>query len=430
MSGGGEKFRLGAAIRAFAETRWRVLTLRTRADLEAYQERRLQRWLIEAVPRVGFYRQRHPQTLDDLPFVSKPELMADFSAFNRLGLTGEQAWAHFRAGTAPPGHFVGASTGTSGNRGLYLISDTERARWLGTMLAKLLPRFPLESARVAVILPQNAALYQQPGRGGRLALRFFDLHEGFASLPERLIDYGPDTLVAPPKVLRFLAEKGLPKGVTRLFSGAEVLDAVDRRHIEEGFGRPVHEIYMATEGLLATSCSAGRLHLAEDVMHFDLQEGPIGSGLVTPVISDFSRTTQIMARYRLNDLLKLSAKACPCGSPMHVVDAVVGRDDDCLLLPAIAGSGEVMLTPDVVRNTILNAAPSADDFRCDQVSAHGLDIRLPERLGDGETEAVRRAVEQLLSRNGAYARIDLRREAIAPPVEKLRRVRRSWKAGS
>lgn len=428
MSGRGETFRMGAATRAFAETRWRALVLRTRADLEAYQQRRIQKWLAEAVPTVGFYRQRRLGGLEDLPLVAKSDLMADFSAFNRLGLTTEHAWAHFRAGTAPPGHFVGASTGTSGNRGLYLISDRERARWLGTMLAKLLPRFPLERARVAVILPQNAALYRQPGRGGRLALRFFDLHEGFASLPARLMEYGPDTLVGPPKVLRFLAEMGLPKGVTRLYSGAEVLDAVDRQRIEEGFGRPLHEIYMATEGLLATTCREGRLHLAEDVMHFDMQDGPPGSGLVAPVISDFSRSTQIMARYRLNDLLQLSRQACPCGSPLRVVDAVVGRDDDCLLLPALTGAGAVTLTPDVLRNTILNAAPTADDFRCEQVSAHGLHIRLPENLGEEETQAVRRAVEGLLALNGAYARIDLRREAIAPPIEKLRRVHRSWKA--
>ena len=352
--------------------------------------------------------------------------MACFDGFNRLGLTAEAGWAHFRAGTAPPGHHVGASTGTSGNRGLYVISARERAQWLGTMLAKTLPHFPFERARVAVILPQNAALYRQPGRGSLLSLRFFDLHEGFDGLPGRLAAYRPDTLVAPPKVLRFLAEEARLPSVRRLFSGAEVLDPMDRGVIEGRFGVTLGEIYMATEGLLATTCRHGRLHLAEDVMHFELEPGPAGSGLVSPVISDFSRSAQIMARYRLNDLLRLSSSPCSCGSPLQAVEEVVGRNDDVLSFPSVEGRRRIAITPDILRNSILNAAQGLGDFRCMQVSEDALVVLLPPGTEDATRRAVEYALLALFQRLGARVLLHIEEKDLPPPIAKLRRVSRAF----
>ncbi len=109
---------------------------------------------------------------------------------------------------------------------------------------------------------------------------------------------------------------------------------------------------MATEGLLGVTCAHGRLHLTEDCMHFSFEEK--AGGLSLPIISDFSRKTQIMARYRLNDLLRLSAEPCSCGSPLQVVDEVVGREDDIFYLQGDDGP-LVALTPDILRNTIVDA---------------------------------------------------------------------------
>lgn len=416
-----------AALRAFVEARWRAARLKSRSEVEAYQAKRLGVWLTRDVPAVAYYRSRHVRMLSDLPLVDKSDHMASFGAFNRLGLSAEAGWAHFRAGTAPDGHHVGASTGTSGNRGLYLISAAERARWLGTILAKTLPRFPLESARVAIVLPQESALYRQPGRGRLLALRFFDLNKGHADLPARLSTFHPDTIVAPPKILRFLAEAGALGGLRRCFSGAEVLDPPDRRIIEAHSGLKPGEIYMATEGLLATSCPYGRLHLAEDVVHFEYEPGPEGSGLVAPVISDFSRTTQIMARYRMNDLLRLSRSPCPCGSPFQAVDEVVGRHDDVLLLRSSESVLPVMITPDIVRNTIVRAAPGITDFRCVQDGPASLRVLLPPNSGAAAERAVRDALSALIASRGAAATLDISEAPLPVSSVKLRRVCRQWK---
>ncbi|TIU20141.1 MAG: CoF synthetase, partial [Mesorhizobium sp.] len=116
---------------------------------------------------------------------------------------------------------------------------------------------------------------------------------------------------------------------------AETLDPVDRPVIEGFFRLPLDQIYMATEGLFAVTCRQGGLHLAEDSVFFEFE--PAGEGLVTPLVTAFRRQTQIMARYRMNDLLRLSDQPCRCGSPLRCVDEIVGRIDDVFRLASPSG---------------------------------------------------------------------------------------------
>ncbi len=184
-------------------------------------------------------------------------------------------------------------------------------------------------------------------------------------------------MVAPPRVLRRLAEAGALAGV-QAFSGAEVLDPLDRRVIEAASGRRVREIYMATEGLFGVGCPHGTLHLAEDVVRFEW-EPVAGSRLAGPVITDLVRRTQPMIRYRMNDLLELDPNPCPCGLALQPVRRIEGRIDDCLW---ITGGDRVarMVTPDVVRNALVDADARIDDFRIVQIGPAALDVRLPAAL--------------------------------------------------
>ena len=65
----------------------------------------------------------------------------------------------------------------------------------------------------------------------------------------------------------------------------------------------------------------------------------------------------------MNDLLRLSSTPCPCGSPLQAVAQIEGRSDDILSLPARTGTGEVFITPDILRNAIVDADRRIDDFR-------------------------------------------------------------------
>lgn len=396
---------------------WRARHIRSRAQLDALAKRRLQSWLAHSVPKVPYYAARAHANLADLPVVDKAVLMSDFAAFNTEGITAEAGWIAF-AGTRKIGDLiVGASTGTSGNRGLFVISQAERFRWLGTILAKALPGFWRQPHRVAILLPLNTPLYDSANRLRRLKLRFFDLGEDWV---DDLCAFQPTVIIAPPKVLRLMAEKELPLQPQRVFAGAETLDPLDRGVIAGYFHQPVGQIYMATEGLMAVSCAQGTLHLCEDTMYFELPAFGPEPDLREVIISDFSRDVQIMARYRMNDLIRLGPP-CACGLPHRTVAEVVGRADDCFYL-----SGD-MVTPDVLRNAVVDADRMITDFRIIQTGADSIEVQIP--IGC-DAEVVRKALIAVLARRDMSPAITVEQGVLKPDMSrKLRRVENRYRPG-
>lgn len=382
------------ALRAYGATLARAAWLRDRAALAAWQERRLQTWLGKGL---GVAR------LSDLPFMDRAGLMAGFANFNLPQLTVDAA-TMIAEGRSPPlsGYHVGLSTGTtSGRRMPYVISEAERFVWLGTILAKTLGAAALGRPRVAVALPRSSALYDAANQGRALPLCFVPLHEGFQAACLRLMAFQPDVIVAPPRLLHWLALKNAPLTPSRIFAAAEMLDPPDRAAIAAGFpSARLGEIYMATEGLFAVSCHHGRLHLAEDCLHFDLVQA--GDGTAEAVVTDFTRRAQIMARYRTGDLLRMVP--CPCGSPLRAV-TVAGRITD-----RIGGHA-----PDTLRDAVL--AQGVADFRLVQHGEADPILTLPP--GQDQT-APQRALMALLQRP---VRIENRPLAL-PEDSKLRRVMR------
>jgi putative adenylate-forming enzyme len=416
---------LAHAALAFWRTKRLARRLKTRADIEAWRKRRLARFIARDVPAVPFYADLGARRLDDLPVMDKATLLANFERLNRRGVTLAEAQTAIDGGQdRVKGLVVGQSTGTSGNRGVFVISEAERFTWVGVLLAKALPDFPAVRHKVALALPGYSQLYASAAETGRLAIRFFDLGLGVDAWLSALIAYAPDTIVAPPKVLRALAERGGLEPA-HVFSGAEVLDPLDRAAIEAGFGATVREIYMATEGLFGVGCPHGVLHLAEDVVAFEWEATPGSDALVTPLITDFTRRTQIMARYRMNDLLRLSDAPCACGSPLQAVASVEGRQDDVFLLPGAAVGAVVMVTPDVARNAVVDADRRILDFRVVQAGPDEVVLSLAAELPPDAARAAAAGLERALARAGAVGvRVRLASGLNVPLDRKLRRVRR------
>jgi phenylacetate-CoA ligase len=358
-----------------------------------------------------------PIRLVDLPVMDKAQLMVDFASYNVPGVTAQQVRDAMARDYRIGSHTVGASTGTSGNRGFFVISDAERFRWLGTILAKTIADLLWHRQRVAIILPQGTGLYDSANQFRQIQLRFFDLTVGPETWQGALETFDPTVIVAPPKVLRHMAEQGFRAQPIRVFSAAETLDPVDRPVIEAAFGAPLEQIYMATEGLLGVTCRHGCLHLAEDSIHFEFE--PAEDGLVTPLISSFRRDTQILARYRMNDLLRLAPEPCPCGSPLQAVEEVVGRMDDCFHL-----QGQ-LITPDVLRNAVLTADSRITDFRIVQTGRQDIALTLPPDLPSETADRAKHQLETLLRHRGLRAEVTLIRKPLALDVSrKLRRVER------
>ncbi|MEP2784765.1 MAG: F390 synthetase-related protein [Pseudoruegeria sp.] len=383
-----------------------------------HQEQALNRWLVHSVPNVAAFADA-TSCLAALPVMDKSQLMANFARYNTAGITAEQVRTTLDSSDRIGGLTVGASTGTSGNQGLFIISDAERFRWLGSILAKTMADLLWRKQKVAILLPRGTGLYDSANQIQRLQLRFFDVTRGVDALRAELEAFDPSVIVAPPKVLRVMAEDAFNLRPLRVFSAAETLDPIDRPIIEAGFGVPLGQIYMATEGLLGVTCRHGRLHLAEDSVHFEFEA--VANGLVTPLISSFRRETQILARYRMNDLLRLDPEPCPCGTPLQAVSEIAGRMDDCFHLQS--PRGVQMITPDMLRNAVVMADHRITDFRLIQTGPDAVSLALPTTLPQDAGMAAMHSLTTLFERHGVKAKIT---ETYAPIIldvtRKLRRV--------
>lgn len=404
---------------------------RDREALLAWQDARVRRHLSWVRARSPYYRDLFadldPREWRAWPTTDKAAMMANFDAFNTAGVTLARALAvatraeterNFAPTIGPL--TVGLSSGTSGARGVFLVSSDERRRWAAVILRRLLPGGLARPHRVAFFLRADSNLYRTV-RSRRLQFTFFDLLAPFESHHERLAKLRPTVLVAPPGALRLIAEHGPPLAPERVVSVAEVLEPQDRAAIEARLG-PVREVYQATEGFLGVSCAHGRLHLNEDLLAVDLEEA--GEGRFTPVVTDFSRRTQPIVRYRLDDLL-VPAPACACGSPLLALERVEGRRDDVLLLPARDG-GVRRVFPDFVRRALM-LAPGVREYRARQTAPDTLEVEVVPDTAD-----VRGSAALALSRAWADLGVEdvhvhFVPYAFTPGARKLRRVERTWR---
>src|SRR5699024_2207014 len=89
------------------------------------------------------------------------------------------------------------------------------------------------------------------------------------------------------------------------------------------------------EGFLGCTCQHGTLHLNEDIVHIEKEW--LDDNRFIPIITDFTRQTQPIVRYRLDDILIQRKDPCPCGSHFTAIKYIEGRCDDVLILPGKNG---------------------------------------------------------------------------------------------
>jgi putative adenylate-forming enzyme len=345
------------------------LAFDTRAALERHQQRRWNRFASTWLVRSPYFSRFMGQPLDTWPLMSKSDMMTHFDRINTAGLKLADvlacALAAERTRDFSPkvrGYSVGLSSGTSGSRGVFAVSPKEQAQWAGVMLARLLPRGIFAGERVALFLRADNNLYRTV-RSPWLSFEFFDLMEPLAQHASRLSRYAPTIVVGPAQVLRALGQARKDGRIRiqprQVISGAEVLEPFDREFLAQSLG-PVSEVYQATEGFLGSTCRHGTMHLNESYLIVEPQW--LDDDRFVPVITDFTRTTQPIVRYRLDDILVRSKAGCPCGNPEMAIERVEGRCDDMLRLPGQDG-GAVDIFADGLSRAIAQALPISADYR-------------------------------------------------------------------
>lgn len=424
-----EKLRI---IKAFFGKLKTLHELRDVQHVKKRQQRLLRKLMRHARRNFAFYAECSSTDFNTWPMIDKTILMREFGIMNSHGLSRDVAWAAAEDGlkasnsSAALGNLtVGTSTGTSGQRGMFIVSAQERALWLGSILARCLPDFPWVKHRVAVMLATGNDLYTTANGSGRLVFAFFDLKQGLEIHARALEKFEPDVLIAPPKAVRALADMKIQLKLKHVFTGGEVLDPLDGAPIETWFGVRPRSIYQATEGFLGVACAQGTIHLNEDDMLFEEEPVAGQANHFVPIITDLRRRAQAMIRYRLNDVLVKRTTPCPCGSPLMALQRIEGRCDDVLSFAAASGKNMVAIMPEALRATILDSDRSIQDFRLVQKTLDQLALKLPSGTSSKAAEKAKVALLTYLKKMqcGVALRIETSFGFEISHADKLRRIK-------
>ncbi|ELY4125488.1 CoF synthetase [Cronobacter malonaticus] len=356
------------------------LRFQNRVALERYQQKQLGRFTARVLAKSPWFRRYRTLPFGEWQIMDKALMMAHFDEMNTGGLKAADVMAcalkseNDRNFTPTVGRYsVGLSSGTSGRRGIFAVSPQEQALWAGAMLAKMLPDGLFAGERVALFLRADNNLYQSVNHRW-LSLGFYDLFAPFDALLTRLEAESPSIIVAPAQVLRALAlavQAGeLKIAPKKVISVAEVLNVQDRALLENVFP-DVGEVYQATEGFLAATCAHGVLHLNEAFIFVEKEW--LDARRFVPIITDFTRTTQPIVRYRLDDVLTVRETPCACGDPSLALAHIEGRQDDQLLLPDGQG-GERAIFGDLCNRALARVLPFTADYRLIQHGAERLTL--------------------------------------------------------
>ena len=339
---------------------------RTRKALRSYQKQRVLGQLAYLKEHSPYFKGLSVHSFEDfrkLPLMNKEFMMEHFNVLNCVGIDRDEALSLAIDGEKQRefsgklrGISVGLSSGTSGARGLFLVSDRERALWAGTVLAKFLPKGKLFGHRIAFFLRADNNLYETID-SKLIRFRYFDLLRDMGENLSELADYRPTLLVAPPSVLLGIA-RAMERGELRInpekvISVAEVLRAEDAAYLKAQFGLSViHQAYQCTEGFLGYVCECGNFHLNEELVLIEREY--LDAHRFVPIVTDFTRQSQPIVRYRLNDILVEKRGHCPCGNPATLIRYIEGREDDVFYFAGIRQK-EVAVFPDFISRCVIYA---------------------------------------------------------------------------
>ncbi len=378
---------------------------KSRQSLENHQQKRLRDFFKNTLRHSPFYAPlvEGKKTLAECPVIGKTAFMEHFDRINTQGVKKEQAMqlalqAEESRDFAPRlgGLTIGLSTGTSGRRGLFVVSDNERAQWVALVMTRVIRPVLFKKQKIAFFLRADSNLYGSI-RSSLFEFRYFDIFKPMHELLAALDAYRPGIVAAPPSVLLDIAarqQKGLLRiSPVQIISFAEVLHPEDSAYLTAVFGLPVTEVYQCTEGFLGVSCAHGTVHLNEDFMV--IEKNHIEGRRFHPVITDFSRTSQPVVRYELDDILTERATPCPCGSVLTGLERIEGRDDDVLVF----GGGQTRVYPDLISWMIARRTDGFRSYRIVQTAEDRILIEVDCEAAAFESVSrqIRQGVEEALA---------------------------------
>ncbi len=157
-------------------------------------------------------------------------------------------------------------------------------------------------------------------------------------MQQHRIDYMTGYAMSNYFLARFMEEQNIQAPQLKaVITSSEKLTPEMRNTFKRVYGCKSYDSYSGVEACgLISECEHGSLHISPDVAIIEIikedgsyaQPGETGEAVCT----GFLNYDQPLIRYRIGDLLKLSAnQQCTCGRQMPVVDEIIGRIEDTVV---------------------------------------------------------------------------------------------------
>ena len=363
-----------------------------------------------------FYRKQYAKvpdnfSLEDLPPVTKPELMANLDSvltdpnvnMERIrSFTGNQD----NIGRMLDGKYlVFKTSGSTGNPVMVLYDkdaiDVSSAVAAFRTFARKddYEAFMRHGKKTAGVFADHG-FYLACGMSRYLQLKYplkktkitVDVNSPEEEIIRELNAFQPSMLSGYPSNLALLADlKDLKIHPDVVITGGELLTDPIRKKISERFGCYVQTHYSCTEGgEIACECCNGHLHINEDwiiLEPVDKNNRPVGFGVMSDkvLITNLSNYIQPFIRYELTDRVIVHNEKCGCGRDTLWLE-IEGRTDDVLEF----GNG-VRIAP-MSLYKILEEVEEIRRFQLVQKASDLLDLRV---IADQKQQAFEKASKAL-----------------------------------
>lgn len=385
------------------------------------------KWLCSHSP---FYSAYNGRPLEDFPVMNKTSMMENLSSINTLGLKSQELLNFVRTCYEKKLYSlnynditVGLSSGTSGKTGIFFASSSERNLWSGIMLSKALKGLQLQKHRIAFCFRNNSTLYQNLN-SKIINFKFIDITNGIDYVASELCKYQPTILVAPTCVLTLLIKsiKNHQINPVRIFSVAEVLEPDVETKLSAFFSQKIFQIYQCTEGFLGMSSPYHDGVIMNEEYVF-IEKEWVDENRFVPIITDFSRTSQPIVRYRLDDILVVPDKQDDI--PFTILNAIEERYDDILYLKKRNDSKLMPIFADSVRNIFCKQS-AVSDYQIEQNSHNQFVIKI-DPLSEDIKGYISQAIQNLCNLlQLSYPYITFFRLDSINPNQKHRRIKRNF----
>jgi putative adenylate-forming enzyme len=363
-------------------------------QVKAYQEKEVLKLVNFAKKGSAFYGQKYSDynlaSINDLyklPIINKQILMENFDDINTCGLklsevkdyALEKEQNKDYQGYYMGEYVVGLSSGTSGNKGIFITPKAMTKRLPFVFLARSgipLKLLPFRILFLLRVFSQGFADINSPF----IKLKYLSTMTPVEKIIEEINCRKINVLMGPPSLIRLIIPyiAKIKVKIRMIICYAEVLDKEDKERFALEFNTKVIEIYQASEGQIGSACKHGNLHINEDLVLVELYDSkgePVTkSGIVASkmLVTNLVNTAQPLIRYEMNDLIVLG-EPCTCGSKFRVIKKVLGRHDDVLYFQTQNGE-EQHIFPDLFSRWIITTSDKIREFKVIQNSKTHLEI--------------------------------------------------------